>query len=108
MDLFDDGTPQEWNDFQKDMTAIYTLNKIFLPSNRMALFQAVLRGETMTTFEAAAEKGKEDDDKKVKDLTKAMEKEALNEVIATISPQSYRHPETVDEKVQKKAPEHVI
>ena len=84
MPYFDEGTPQAWIDLQKDITEVWTQNKIFSPTDRMAIVKALLRGETLTTFEAAVAEGQKDTDGKIKDLTMEMVTAALAEVTTTI------------------------
>src|SRR5919112_1015040 len=50
---FDENTPQEWIDTQKAMVEVWTQNKVASPASRVAIIKAILRGETLTTFEAA-------------------------------------------------------
>lgn len=50
--LFDEGTPQEWIDIQKDFQELWTQNGMKTPADKMAIIKAVLRGETLTTFKA--------------------------------------------------------
>src|SRR6476620_11008692 len=66
---FDDGTPQAWIDLEKDITETWTQNKIFSPTDRMAIVKALLRGETLTTFEASVAEGQKDAGGQIKDLT---------------------------------------
>ena len=49
---FDEGTPQEWIDTQWDIFEVWTLNGISDPVDKLAIVRAILRGETLTTFEA--------------------------------------------------------
>ena len=83
---FDDGTPQAWINLQKDITEVWTQNKISCPKDKVAILKTVLRGETLTTFEAAIAQGQEDTDGKTKDLTMEMIEGALTEVTTTIFP----------------------
>ena len=86
--LFDEGTPQQWIDTHKDILEVWTQNSIEAPSDRMAIVTAVLRGESLTTFEVAIHEAKEakDADGKDKPLSLKMIDEALAEVTTTISP----------------------
>jgi hypothetical protein len=86
--LFDEGTPQQWIDTHKDILEVWTQNSINGPSDRMAIVTAVLRGESLTTFEAAITDAKAvvDVDGKATALSNEMVEEALAEVATTISP----------------------
>src|SRR6187200_246220 len=49
--LFDEGTPQEWIDNQRDIFEVWRHNAIDAPEDRISIFKAVLRGETLSHFE---------------------------------------------------------
>ena len=83
---FDEGTPQEWIDIQKDFQEVWTQNGMTTPADRMAIIKAVLRGETLTTFEATIAERMKEADGTPKDLTMDMVQEALSEVTTTIFP----------------------
>ena len=83
---FNDGTPQAWIDLQKDITEIWTQNKIFSPTDRMAIVKAVLRGETLTTFDFAVAEERKDATGQDLALTMSMVEKALSEVTMTIFP----------------------
>ena len=83
---FDEGTPQEWIDCQKDIKEVWTQNSITTPTDRMAIVKSILRGESLTTFDAAlAEEWRQDDGTDAA-LTLLMLEKALAEVSASISP----------------------
>jgi hypothetical protein len=86
--LFDEGTPQQWIDTHKDILEVWTQNSIDGPSDRMAIVTAVLRGESLTTFEATITDAKavEDADGKATALSNEMVEAALAEVTTTIFP----------------------
>jgi hypothetical protein len=50
--LFDEGTPQEWIDTQRDILEVWRQNSITVPADRVSIIKAVLRGETLNTFVA--------------------------------------------------------
>ena len=83
---FDDGTPQAWIDLQRDITEVWTQNKIFSPTDRMAIVKAVLRGETLTNFEAAVAEGQKDVNGTTKALTMEIVEAAMAEVTTTTFP----------------------
>lgn len=51
--LFDEGSPQQWIDLQRDIMEVWTQNALATPEDRMAIIKTVLRGESLTTFEAS-------------------------------------------------------
>ena len=65
---------------------VWTQNNITDPTDRKAIVKAVLRGESLTTFEAAISDRMVDDDGKAVALTTGMVNEALAEVTKTIFP----------------------
>ena len=83
---FDEGTPQEWIDTQKAMVEVWTQNSGTSPPNRVAIIKAILRGETLTTFETAVAEGQKGADGAILDLTMGMLEEALAEVTTSIFP----------------------
>ena len=83
---FDEGTPQEWIDTQKAMVEVWTQNSVTSPANRVAIIKAILRGETLTTFETAVAEGQKGADGAILDLTMVMLEEALAAVSNSIFP----------------------
>ena len=55
--LFEEGTPQEWIDTQRAIMEVWTQNSIESPADRVAIVKSVLRGESLTTFDAAIADG---------------------------------------------------
>ena len=98
--LFKEGTPQEWIDIQRDIAEVWTQNSITQAADRMAIVKALLKGETLTTFEASIEEQKQSP---AEAMTMDMVTQALAEVSTTISPQSPRKPKTVDEEESQEA-----
>ena len=83
---FDEGNPQDWIDCQKDIKEVWTQNSITTPTDRMAIVKSVLRGETLTTFDAALAEERRLPDETEAALTMDMLTKALAEVSASISP----------------------
>jgi hypothetical protein len=50
---FEEGTPQMWIDLVKDMTEIWTQNSMGGGTDRASTVRALIRGESLTAFEAA-------------------------------------------------------
>src|SRR5688500_2329999 len=82
--LFDEGTPQEWIDTQRDIFEVWKQNNIATPEDRMSIIKAVLRGETLTTFDSAVAELKIDENGDEVALTMDMLNSALAEVSNTI------------------------
>src|SRR5688500_17766815 len=83
--LFNEGTPQEWIDAQRDIAEVWKQNHITQPDDRMAIIKTLLRGETLTTFEASIEEQKQDPTGTLA-VTMDMVTKALAEVSDTIFP----------------------
>jgi hypothetical protein len=83
--LFNEGTPQEWIDAQRDIAEVWKQNNITQPDDRMAIIRTLLRGETLTTFDASIEEQKQDPTGTLA-LTMDMVTKALAEVSNTIFP----------------------
>ena len=83
--LFSEGTPQQWIDAQRDIAEVWKQNNITQPEDRMAIIKTLLRGETLTTFEASIEEQRQDPNGLVP-LTMDMVTKALAEVSDTIFP----------------------
>ena len=58
--LFNEGTPQEWIDAQRDIAEVWKQNNITQADDRIAIIKALLKGETLTTFDASLEEQRED------------------------------------------------
>jgi hypothetical protein len=84
--LFDEGTPQEWIDTQRDILEVWKQNNIVAPEDRMSIIKAVLRGETLTTMESAMADLRLDEDGDEGALTMDILEAALAEVSRTIFP----------------------
>ena len=84
--LFDEGTPQEWIDTQRDIAEVWKQNNITQADDRMAIIKAILRGETLTTFEASIEEQRQDPVNGILAVKMEMVTKALAEVSNTIFP----------------------
>ena len=82
--LFDEGSPQEWIDTQRDILEVWTQNSIITPVGRMAVIKAILRGESLTAFEAAVGDNSVDEDGVEIVLTLEILTKAMTEVTKTI------------------------
>jgi hypothetical protein len=84
--LFDEGTPQEWIDTQRDILEVWRQNSITVPADRVSIIKAVLRGETMTTFVATLDELRIGADGGFVAITMDMVNAAMTEVAKTIFP----------------------
>ena len=89
--LFDQGTPQEWIDVRRVLTEIWSQNSINGPTDRKSIVRAILRGESLTTFDTAidTERTPEEDLEGAPlqlELTQQMVQSALDEVAKSIFP----------------------
>lgn len=83
--LFNEGTPQQWIDAQRDIAEVWKQNSITQPDDRMAIIKTLLRGETLTTFDASIEEQRQHPDGPLA-VTMDMVTKALAEVSDTIFP----------------------
>lgn len=81
--MFDEGAPQEWVNTQRDILEVRTQNSLNAPDDRMAIVRAVLRGETLTTLDAALADLRMDADGNVLELTMDMVTATVAEVTKT-------------------------
>ena len=83
--FFNEGTPQEWIDTQRDIAEVWKQNNITQADDRIAIIKALLKGETLTTFEASIEEQKQDSTDPLV-VTMDMVTKAMAEVSNTIFP----------------------
>ena len=86
--LFEDGTPYEWIQLVQDVLEIWKQNQILTAANRIALVKTLLRGDSLTTFEAAIQTATApaDDEEEEQPLTDEVVQKALDEVAMTVFP----------------------
>jgi hypothetical protein len=60
---FEEGTAQEWIDIQRDIQEICVQNIIMGGTDRASTARALLRGESLTSFEASLQEARINDDK---------------------------------------------
>ena len=82
--LFDEGSPQQWIDTQRDILEVWTQNSITTPVGRMAVIKTVLRGESLTAFETSVVDNSIDEDGVEIVLTMEILTKAMTEVTKTI------------------------
>ena len=59
---FEEGTPLEWINVMRDVTEIWTQNSINEGLDQAATVHALVRGETLTSFEAALQDARTNED----------------------------------------------
>jgi hypothetical protein len=87
---FEEGTAQEWIDLQRDIQEIWVQNTITGGTDRASTPRALLHGESLTGFEAAAlEEARRNDDEEdgaLLQIGAAMVDTALTAVVTTVFP----------------------
>jgi hypothetical protein len=86
---FEEGTAQEWIDLQRDIQEIWVENTITGGTDRASTARALLRGESLTSFEAALEEARRNDDEEdsaLPQIEAVMVDTALTAVATTVFP----------------------
>ena len=83
---FEEGTPQEWIDLRRDINEIWTQNSITGGADRASTLRALLRGESLTSFEAALQEARTNDAGEEQPITPEMIVTAMDAVTATVFP----------------------
>ena len=83
---FEEGTPQQWIDLQRDMTEIWTQNSINGGTDRASTVRALIRGESRTAFETALQEACQDDNGNELAMMAAHVMTALEAVRTTVFP----------------------
>ena len=83
---FEEGTPQEWIELMLDLNEIWTQNSITGGPDIAATIRALVRGETLVSFETALEDAILDENGNKKAITPEFVTEALEGVTASVFP----------------------
>jgi hypothetical protein len=88
---FEEGTAQEWIDLQRDINEIWVQNTIAGGTDRASTARALLRGESLTSFEDSIEKARRNNNNDKEDgaplpIDAAMVEVALTAVATTVFP----------------------
>jgi hypothetical protein len=86
---FEEGTAQEWIDLQRDIQEIWVQNTITGGTDRASTARALLCGESLTSFEAALEEARRNDDEEdgaLLQIDAVMVDTALTAVATTVFP----------------------
>jgi hypothetical protein len=62
MNTFEEGSPQEWMDVLTGLKEIWTQNSVTEPTDRAATVAAILKGDSLTAFDAALEDARNPED----------------------------------------------
>ncbi len=83
---FEEGTPQEWIDLRRDILEIWTQNGITGATDRTSTIRALLRGESLTTFETALADARQDAEGAETALSAEMVEIAMDNVTKSVFP----------------------
>ena len=83
---FDEGTAQQWIDVLRDLKEIWMQNSIKTGSDQAATVRVIVKGESITAFEAALEDARQGDDGIEQPLSEENVLQALDAVSATVFP----------------------
>ena len=83
---FEEGTPQAWINLIQDVQEIWTQNSINGGQDRASTLKALLRGETLDSFETALQDARTGDDRTVAPLTPEMIDISIQQVAKEVFP----------------------
>ena len=83
---FEEGKPQQWIDLKRDIAEIWTQNSVTGGTDRASTVRALLRGESLTAFEAAVQEARTDGNGNQANLTADHVDTALEAVAQTVFP----------------------
>ena len=83
---FEEGTPQQWIDLIRDMAEIWTQNSINGGTDRASTVRSLVRGESLTSFEAALQDARTDEGGEEQPITAEHVEVALDAVASTVFP----------------------
>ena len=83
---FDEGTAQQWIDVLHDLKEIWKQNSIQEGSDQAATIRVIVKGESITAFEAALEDARLDENGVEQPMTEDHVQQALDAVSATVFP----------------------
>ena len=83
---FEEGTPQAWIELLKDLAEIWRQNSIGDGADRVATVRALVRGESLTAFEASLQDARTNDEGDLADITEEHIQTALDSVATTVFP----------------------
>ena len=84
---FEEGEPQQWIDLKCDIMEIWTQNSVNGGTDRASTVQALLRGESLTAFEASLQEARTGDDGAEAPLTP----EHVNTAMEAVSQMVFPH-----------------
>ena len=83
---FEEGTPQQWIDLLRDMEEIWTQNSMNGGTDRASTVRALVRGESLTSFETALQDARTNEAGEELPITPDNVKMALDAVATTVFP----------------------
>ena len=90
MRTFEEGTPQEWMDVLTGLREIWKQNSVVEPTDQAATIAAILKGDSLTAFDAALEDARNPEDdlgvEELLDMTVEHIEEALRAVTEIVFP----------------------
>jgi hypothetical protein len=88
---FEEGSAQEWIDLQRDSEEIWTQNSITGGTDRASTARALLRGESLTSFEASLEEARRNKVDGVAGAPLAIESEMVNTAMTAVATTVFPH-----------------
>jgi hypothetical protein len=83
---FEEGTPQQWINLLRDLQEIRTQNSVNGGTDRASTVRAVVKGESITSFETSLQEARTNDNGVEQVITNAHVDTALNGVATTVFP----------------------
>jgi hypothetical protein len=87
----EEGSAQEWIDLQRDIQGIWTQNSITGGTDRALTARALLRGESLTSFEASLEEARRNKVDGVAGAPLAIESEMVNTALTAVATTVFPH-----------------
>ena len=88
---FEEGTPQEWVNLIMDAREIWTQNSINGMTDRASTFRSILKGESLTAFDAAMEEARRDPEADAGAALPAITEAHLNEATNAVAQEVFPH-----------------
>jgi hypothetical protein len=84
--LFDEGTPQEWLNTMQCLEEVWTQNSLVSASDRVSTIRAILRGESLASFESMLQEARVEEEGVEAPIRVEHIKEALDQVTKEVFP----------------------
>ena len=86
---FEEGSPQDWIRLLKDLDEIWNQNSVNGPSDKTATIRSLVKGESLTAFEAALEEARANPDNPEEPLPITVEH--VNSALGTVTTEVFPH-----------------